>query len=453
MIAAARLSRRTLGLLLLAGLLARLPLLGHDGTPDVMSWKLWMFGAASDLTAVYGVGGHPPERHMIHWGDFVGGTGATDYPPLSLSEWAIAGRIYARFDPSFANGPALNAATKIPTLLIELTFLWAMLTWGRRVLGDGVAEWGALAFWLNPATWYCDAPLGYVDAAMALPAALAMLLLVDRRPLAAGVLAAAAVLTKLQPVFLAPVMIGVALGPSPRRWRTFGLAIAGAIGCAVLILLPFALRGALPNVINSVSRAMQQDALSAYGANVGWVGDWLLRFRMGIPDVGWHRALTLQNGVLNLQRLQELGYPHVRVIATTIVLVAVAWAGRRASRGVSAAGAFALAGWSVYAYVMFAATVHENHLYLALPLFAIAAAAAPSLRAPYWTVSAIFALNIYLFYGLGGTWAPLIDRRWTFIDLSVLLGVANIAAFVWTTRRVARLTAPPGARVTDSGRS
>jgi len=49
-----------------------------------------------------------------------------------------------------------------------------------------------------------------------------------------------------------------------------------------------------------------------------------------------------------------------------------------------------------------------------------------------WTVSAIFALNLNLFYGISeyiDGWA--VPRGMTVIDLTVLLAVANCAALVW----------------------
>ena len=94
---------------------------------------------------------------------------------------------------------------------------------------------------------------------------------------------------------------------------------------------------------------------------------------------------------------------------------------------------FALAGWSVLAYFMVSGQVHENHAYLALPLLVVAAAAAPQLRPLYWAITAAFSLNLYMFYGLGMNDPPLINRAWTFIDMSVLLAVAYAVLVVRLT--------------------
>jgi hypothetical protein len=79
-----------------------------------------------------------------------------------------------------------------------------------------------------------------------------------------------------------------------------------------------------------------------------------------------------------------------------------------------------------------------------VPLLAIAAAQRRPLRGVFWITSAIFVLNLYVFYGLSRGWPPLIDRGWTFVDLSVVIAVANVAAFVWSSRRIWQVTQERG---------
>ena len=83
---------------------------------------------------------------------------------------------------------------------------------------------------------------------------------------------------------------------------------------------------------------------------------------------------------------------------------------------------------------MLAVQVHENHLYLAVPLLAAAAAARPRLRPVLYATSAMFALNLCLFFGFGRGF-PLPPRNVTIVDATVLLAVANCAALVWHARR------------------
>jgi hypothetical protein len=85
-----------------------------------------------------------------------------------------------------------------------------------------------------------------------------------------------------------------------------------------------------------------------------------------------------------------------------------------------------LAGWSVLTYFVWNVQVHENHLYASVPLLALAGALNPRYRPAFWSVSIACALNMYLFYGLGDGHRPMISRRITGIDLSVLLSMATV---------------------------
>ena len=77
--------------------------------------------------------------------------------------------------------------------------------------------------------------------------------------------------------------------------------------------------------------------------------------------------------------------------------------------------------------------MHENHLYLALPLLAFAAGARPRLRPVHIAISAVIALNLFLFFGLGRG-IPLPPRTFTIIDATVLLAAANCVLLVWHAR-------------------
>jgi hypothetical protein len=71
----------------------------------------------------------------------------------------------------------------------------------------------------------------------------------------------------------------------------------------------------------------------------------------------------------------------------------------------------------------------------------IAAGFDRALRPVAWAVSAMAAINLYLFYGLGDGWPPLVNRAWTAVDLSVWLAFVNVGVFVWATRLLWRTTA------------
>jgi hypothetical protein len=432
----ADMSARTLAAVFLAGVILRAAVLPHPGPVDVLSQKLWSFGAASDVTGIYGVGGTPPERRFVKWRDI---SGPVDYPPIALYELAVVGKVYRAIDPLYSDSALLTCLVKTPALIAELFFFWWLLVWGRRQLGERGSRWAAAAFWLNPAIWYMGSALGYVDAQAAIPATLAVVAAAAGHGAAAGALIALAAGTKPQNVYLVPLIAMVLAGRGQQRWRELGrAAIAGLVVTAVVVL-PFIMRGAWPNLIQAVSRLLHHNMLSGQAPNVGWILTWILRVWYAVPDMGWHDALALKIRILQISRVIELGYPDPRMFAGVLTWAAVVWAALRA-RHASTAGALTLAGWTMYAYYVLAIPVHENHLYPAIPLLVIAATQLPGLRPYYWILSGVLVLTNYLFYGLGDGRPPLIDRGWTFVDLSVLLAVANVLVFIWMTVRIRAIT-------------
>ena len=420
---------------LLAGALVRVAALPLAGSVDVNTWKLWTFAGATDATGYYGIGGAPPERRVLKWRDQ---QGTTEYPPLSLYELAVVGRIYARIDPLYADSTTLTVLVKMPALIAEIGLIAFLLTAGRRWLGDSAAEMAALAIWLNPAMILNGAALGYLDIQMAALATIAVAAALHGRAGVAGALLAAAVLTKPQAIFAAPfVLIAAARQPAPVS-RLLRCGSAGLV-TSLLILAPIALRGAWPNMIQAVRRLNAHDMLSGEATNVWWIVTWLLRV-VDEPDVGWWSALTRPARILSITRFSELGYPNARLIGTTIVIAAVVWAAVRAWRARSDAVVVFAAAWAVFAYATFQVQVHENHLLLAVPLAAIAASLDRRLTGVMVGISAIAALNMYLFQGISGGWQPIPVRTAAFVDTSVIVAGGAIVVFVLATRRLVQVS-------------
>jgi hypothetical protein len=428
--------RSTLVALLLAGAVLRVLALPVTGTPDMGPWKLVAFAASTDPAGVYGVGGTPPERRLLKWR---GMEGTTEYPPLAVYELALVGRAYWSLNPLFTDSRTLNVLIKTPGTLAEALLVAVLLTWGRRRFGHA-ATWTAAAYWVNPAILLNGPVLGYLDPQMAAPAALALLAAAAGAPMAAGALAAAAVLTKAQAVFVLPALaLFIWRNDGTTNSRALGRAVAGGLLATALILLPVIVRGALPNMVQAIRRLASHGMLSAYTFNVWWLATWGARVRAAHEEMGWWNALTMNVRILNIPDWERF-YPNPKPLASALVVAAILWACWRARRGVSLAHAALLGAWCVYAYTMLGVQVHENHMYLAVPFAMIAAGFDPSLRPLAWTMSAMAAINMYLFYGLGEAAPPLLNRRWTLIDLSVVLSVVNVAIFVWATRVLLRVT-------------
>ncbi len=431
-------SPRRFGLIALFVLatLIRLISLPLRGTEDVGTWKLWMIAASKDVTTVYGAGGHPPVRGVIEWN---GLSTTVDYPPFALYELGAMGVIYRLIDPQFSNAPALTAAVKIPGLLFGIVLV-ALLWWTTRRLTHLVedADWVAAAYWCNPTTIINGELLGYLDPLMMLPAVASLVFLDVGAAGWAGASLAIAMLTKPQALLIAPV---VALA----AWRVGGwralcaTGIGGALTAAVIVL-PYALIGALPNMwLAFGSFYARRDILSGYAANVWWIVNYVLRAWYQIPNAGVIRAyLAPVRRIMAVSTFQEVGFPNPRPFGTALVLLTTGW-GLWRLRYARDIAVYALgAAFLVHAFFVLSVGVHEHHMMLAVPLLALAAALRHSLRPLYWSISAIVALNMNLFYGIGQGLGWSIPRGVLVVDLSVWLSVVNVLALVWHGRVLAR---------------
>jgi len=395
-------------------------------------WKIWAFAGTVDLTGMYGVGGDPPARAVLTWRTR---QTTTDYPPLSLYEMAAVGRSYRIINPEFDDSTWLTVLVKAPGLLAELAAVVLLLTAGVALFGRPAATWTALALWLNPALIINGAGLGYLDAQMAMPALAGLGAAATGHPVMAGALIATAVLTKVQAVFVFPVVaLAVFWRHRTASTQALGRFIVGGLAVTILVVLPFALRGALPNMMLAVSRLTTHDMLSANALNVWWIATWLIRSAYAAADLGWAEAAVEPVRILAMSRMTEVGLPNPRPVGTVLALVAIGWLLWRGRAARPLSGWAFLGGWCVFAYFLLAVQVHENHLYLAVPFLALAAGLEPRYRWLFWAVTVFATFNMYIFYGFGDGSPPLVDRGWTGVDLTVL---ASGLGILFSTDRAA----------------
>jgi hypothetical protein len=424
---------------ILVVLIIRLAALTLPGTEDVGTWKIWALAASKDVTTVYGVGGNPPVRGVLEWRKLYT---TVDYPPVALYELGIAGRAYRSFDPQYQEGRAVTAAVKIPGLVfgIALTiFLWWTV---KRMTGsDTSARWVALAYWVNPATILNGEVLGYLDPLLMLPAVASLVLLHLGEPAWAGASLAVAMLTKPQGLLIAPAFAIAAWHTG--RSRALASAALGCVLTTIVIILPYALIGALPNMwLAFGSFYARRDILSGNAANIWWIANWLVRARNQIPRLGFAGAyLAPVRRIMAVSTFQDSGFPNPRPFGTALTLI-ISGCGWWRLRHSSELALHALAAaFTVHAFFVMSVGVHEHHMMLAVPLLALGAALRPSLRPLFWMVSAIVALNMNLFYGIGYGLGWSVPRGLLLVDLSVLLSFVNVAALTWHGRVIVRESA------------
>lgn len=427
---------------ILAGILIRAAGLACPGTLDVMVWKIWSYNATRiGPTRLYGVGGNPPERRLLH---YAGESTTVDYPPLALFELSAVGHIVRGLRPSYPDDEILTAALKLAPVAAEVGVTIVLFLFVKRFGGGGErierqATLTAMAYWLNPAAILDASYLGYLDPLFVLPAVLALFAACAGWMEVAGALFAAAALTKVQAVLVLPVF-GVLLGIDLKRLGRFA---AGLLYVAALLIVPYVMVGAWRNMLQALASLMRHDMLSGYAANLWWVVTYITRALYAVKALGAWVAFTMPVRILGMSTLLNLGHPNPRPLATALVLVAWCW-GLWKARKVS--DPFLLAGvaaFLVHAYFVLAVQVHENHMFMAVPFLALAATGRPSFRPMFVSVSAIVALNLNLFYGISPGVGYAIPRWITVVDASVVLAVANTIALGWHARILSRECSRP----------
>jgi hypothetical protein len=434
-------ARRSLWLfvtLLVGGLLLRAAALPRPGTVDVQTFKIWAYNAAVMGPAhVYGIGGSPPEwRTLIYNGN----TARVDYPPLALDALALVGRAYGALFPTFPDGPWLTIAVKLPAVAAGVALAMLILAAVARIAGAAAGRRAALAYWLNPAVILHGSVLGYIGELFALPALGALIAATQGIGWMAGGLVAVACLTKPQGLLIVPAVTLALFRSHAGGWRAIAIAILAAGLVVSACVWPIVRAGAFVNMCFAVGHLVTDDTLSANGANVWWLVTYAAQTLNGVADTTWMAAVTRPVEIVSIRSflvsagvdssLMTIGA--VAGSSWTAVLGLVAWATWHARRAGDVARLAALAALTVHAYTVLSVQVHENHLFLALPLLAIVATTRPRYGRVLLGISAIAALNLNLFYGFGEGYA--IPRGVTGIDASVLLALVNCVALVWHAR-------------------
>ncbi len=449
-------TRILIGLITVATLIqiAALPL---PGSSDMRVFRIWTYGAATvGPTQVYGTGGSLPTWREItqdrilpteqgdtsrrRWLTFDGEVTRVDYPPVALYALAIVGWLYQAAFPTFPASIALTIAIKLLVVLAGVGLTILLMSAVTSSDGWVAGRWAALAFWANPAVILHGAVLGYLDAVSALPAVAALIAASRQWAATAGVLLAISCLIKPQGLLVLPALV---LALSPRRTggrRAIGrAALAGALTVAVCTA-PIVAAGAFGNMCTALAHLLTDGLLSGTALNAWWL---VTFFGQAAHDLS--QGTTLATALT--QPVSDISIPDFFARAGvnasvgmftalglgswTVVVAVVAWAMRQARDAADLPRLSALAAFTVHAYAVLALQVHENHLFLALPLLAIVAAARPQYRTLFLAVTAIAGLNLNLVYGFGEEVGYAMPRTLTGIDATVIVAALNCAALAW----------------------
>jgi Gpi18-like mannosyltransferase len=352
------------------------------------------------------------------------------YPPVTLLPLELVGTLYQHTqDPSFdadhAQGSLwLREGIKFAALI------WHILT-GVAIYGLVRGNIGAVAasvYLLNPAALYDVAHWAQPDGAHALFSVLAVGFFGLEQVVPAWGSMAAAAMAKPQAWFVVPLLVIATF----RRWGMRGLALAAAAGGVVTLLIsaPFIVTGHARELLSlPLATSTVMPVVSADAHNVWWL---LLQLRGQDP-------LLLQDSV------RAIGPLTYRVLAACLVGASVLltwWLYWTSRASLAETAALGVLGWFT-----FTTQAHENHLFFALPLLALAWPHRRSLLVPLAVLSVTLLMNMLLHdqlvleslrHALNGD--PVVER------LRLLNALTNVTCFVaWSAWATLRSTTRPQA--------
>jgi len=418
------------------GIVLRLAALPLPGAADLPAWKTWSYNAAVARTSLlYGTGARAGDRLEDHVLKYEAYESMVDYPPLVLYELAPVGWLFGWLtDGRFRDSVLFTVLIKAAPVVFEAAFTALLFAALRRTAGPPAARWAVMAYWLNPAALLSASVGGYLDALFVLPAAGSLVAATSGWPAVAGGLITASALTKPQGLFVVPaVLIGLwNAGDPAQRSRRLVHAAVGAAAVSILVVGPVVVAGAWWNLVYALGSQAAEVEITMEGYNFWWIAGHFLW-----TAYAWQRGLSAWSvftgpvARVPFVRAAVHGLPYLRVIGTVMAAAGIlwgAWTGRRARElwHVAAVGAF-----SVHAFAVLGAQVHQNHLFAAMPLLVIASAERRRFVPILVGVTAFISLSLLFVLPVGPDGPFVLSRTWTFLDTTLLLAVFNCLLFVW----------------------
>lgn len=299
-----------------------------------------------------------------------------DYPPLLPYAFWVLGHILQALSPTavWGNDWLLDFLARLLFVLTNLLLALLVYLEVRRV-APSAANLALALVALNPALIFDTAYWGQADAPCALLIAASLVALVRGRPEWAWVALSAAAMVKPLAYPLVPLIVFETVRRFGLR-RTFGAA-ASALGVALLSLLPFLPGGHFLDALRSLVTLVDvMPYISVNAHNLWWI------VGLGAP---WTEAHARPLGLLPWSAISLILFG-----ALYLMVLSLLWRSREA-RSLYLAGATVAFGFFVLSTHM-----HENHLFVALPLLGLAAAESKVAKTALAVLTAAMLANMAL---------------------------------------------------------
>jgi hypothetical protein len=383
---------------LLAGLAIRLLLMPRVGYgPDIGFWKSWLtYSTEFGIANVYAL-------------QMPGQT----YPPVLLYMLWLLGRLYLVFWPA-ADSAWLTAFVKVPAVAADLVAALLLARVARRH-GSGLSPVRAASLIaLNPVWIWLSAYWGQVDILHGGLVAGAWYAALAGSSGIGGALLAIASLTKPQGLIVLPAAAMLIA----RRSGTRGLLRAVAVGsaCAIVICLPFLVKGFGGRLVEIYARAGNVYPVLSLNAFNPW---WIATVLMG---GGGGRPFPSDAGAV-------IGAVTPHTIGLVLFLAATVWIVVRCARRPEGSRAWRLLTLQWLAFFLLPTQVHERYLAPALVSLAVAAVIDRRARILHLLLSLAVLLNL-LYVVPGAAWISNVVKIVTIDGVLVALGLCAIAVLL-----------------------
>ncbi|MBN2328869.1 MAG: NPCBM/NEW2 domain-containing protein [Candidatus Omnitrophica bacterium] len=343
---------RTIWLLLLAGLLIRLPFLPMIGFEQdflfLTSWAEYL--AKSSPVTIYA----DYEQLSVQF---------VNYPPVYLYILTGLARGYRAFSAEPFYHTAFLTLVKSATIAFELLTAFALYFWCARRWNCKTGAWAFGLYFLNPAILYVSAYYGQLDAIFSAFLLLCLIALSEKRFFWSGCSLAAALLIKIQTLPFIPLFFGLLLlrrQIRPFIWMAMGFLTTGAI-----LLAPYLITGQMEALITEcILRSFEWGKFVSVGAfNLWYLHADPTTFDERIWGIFFDNDGILQtNALIRLLTYKNLG---VALFGGAFLLTLYGfWKRREENSPWIAAAHIALA------FFMLPTKVHERYLF---PYFVFAA--------------------------------------------------------------------------------
>lgn len=341
--------------------LATLP----DGMGDMLVNRLWMRALTEQgLAAAYWPTAAADPMGL-----------AVNYPPLFPYLLAALGTLVKTLAPAaWADDRLLDVLVRLPLIAFNLLLAVVVYAEARRTAPER-ADLACALVALNPALIFDTACWGQPDALHSLLAVLSLVALARGRPEASWVLLAASAMAKPFAYVLAPLVVLETL-------KRFGARRAARSGLLALVFLavvfaPFAAAGRLGAGLRALWTQLDANPYLSVNAHNLW---WILG---GGPS--W---IDARQGPWPFVTWSAIGLAVFAVfVAATLVRL---WRSERPE------AVYVAAASTAFGFFVLATHMHENHLFVAVPLLGLSAAALRPARMLMVALSATLLANMLL---------------------------------------------------------